>query len=405
MKINEQQQLFTKDRITTIVLVTICLSFQALSLNGVALFLPDIRRELGLSFTEGGALSAASLLTYAFIQVPAGYLADRIGSRKIFFIGALGLNIFSLIFGLTSSYWQGIGSQVMSGFFRAFLFVPSITILTSWFGPNRRATATALSSVGLFLSQLLVNSGGPPLANEFDWRFPFIVFSAGGILVSFIYIRFAKEPPISTSHHTVNIHEMLSLFNIRFMWICGGIQFVRYAIFQGISTWLPSLLIDEQGISLQITGIIMAVRALVISPSQLLGGYISDKIRNPTLIIGLSLVILLISTASIARVGNNIPVLIAVIMINAIFVQFYFGPLFALPVGRLGQHMSGTITGVSNFYANLGGFTAVYILGILKDISGTFASGFYFMAVLCIIGILLLIPLSRDKEKASPDNH
>ncbi len=392
--------LINKDRIITIILVTLCLSFQALSLNGVALFLPEIRRELGLSFTEGGALSAASLLTYAFIQVPAGYLADRIGSRKIFFIGALGLNIFSLIFGLISSYWQGIGSQAISGFFRAFMFVPSITLLTSWFSPNRRATATALSSIGLFLSQVLVNSGGPPLAEEFDWRFPFIVFSMGGIVASFIYIKFAKESPIAGSHHTVNLNEMIGLFKFKFMWLCGGIQFIRYATYQGIATWLPSLLIDEQGISLQITGIIMAIRALLISPSQLLGGYISDKIRNPTLIIGVSFVILLITTAMIVRI-DNMPILIAVIMLNAIFVQFYFGPLFALPVERLGQHMSGTITGISNFYANLGGFTAVYILGILKDTSGTFASGFYFLAALCIIGLILIVPLSHSTKISS----
>jgi sugar phosphate permease len=389
-----RERVFGKDRIVTIALVTLCLTFQALSLNGVALFLPDIRKELGLSFTEGGALSAVSLLTYAFIQIPAGYLADRIGSRKIFFIGALGLNIFSLAFGLISSYWQGIGIQVMSGFFRAFVFVPSISLLTAWFSPNRRATATALSSVGLFLSQVLVNSGGPLLANEFDWRIPFIAFSAGGIIFSFIYVKFARESPTANVHHKVNLHEILNLFSYRFMWVCGGIQFVRYAIFQGIATWLPSLLIDEQGISLQVTGMIMVIRALVTSPSQLLGGYISDKLHNPTLIIQLSLVILLVTTTMLVRI-NDIPLLIGMIMINAVFVQFYFGPLFAMPVDRLGQHMTGTITGVSNFYANLGGFTAVYILGILKDISGSFASGFYFMAGLCLIGLLLTVLLSK----------
>ena len=388
------QKVFRRDRIVTVVLVTLCLTFQALSLNGVALFLPDIRKELGLSFTEGGALSAVSLFTYAFIQIPAGYLADRIGSRKIFFIGALGLNIFSLAFGLISSYWQGIGTQVMSGFFRAFLFVPSITLLTAWFGPNRRATATALSSVGLFLSQVLVNSGGPPLAAEFDWRFPFMAFSAGGIIFSFIYVKFAKDSPTAHLHHKVDFREILNLFSYRFMWICGSLQFIRYAVFQGIATWLPSLLIGEQGISLQVTGLIMALRALGTSPSQLLGGYISDKLRNPTLIIQVSLVILLFTTIMLVRI-TNLSLLIVMIMINAVFVQFYFGPLFAMPVDRFGQHMTGTITGVSNFYANLGGFTAVYLLGMLKDISGTFASGFYFLAGLCLIGLLLTILLSK----------
>ena len=59
------------------------------------------------------------------------------------------------------------------------------------------------------------------------------------------------------------------------------------------------------------------------------------------------------------------------------FVQFYFGPIFALPLDRYGARMMGTLSGVGNFFANLGAFSFTYLLGALKNQTGHFGSGFY----------------------------
>jgi sugar phosphate permease len=64
---------------------------------------------------------------------------------------------------------------------------------------------------------------------------------------------------------------------------------------------------------------------------------------------------------------NNIPLLIAFIALNAVFIQMYFGPLFAIPVEALGAQKAGIMTGFGNMFANIGGLLATYILGALKD--------------------------------------
>jgi sugar phosphate permease len=395
----QQDRSFRRNRVITISLAALCLSFQALSIYGVALFLPEIRKDLGISFTEGGALSAALTIVYALMQVPAGYLVDRFGSRIIFFYGSLGNVILSLAFGLISSYWQGIASQAVSGVFRGLLFVSSTTLLTSWFSPSRRATAIGLSTMGVFAGQLLVNGLGPPLADIANWRLPFIVFSSMGALVSLFYLRFVKEFPRTGSTQKISLLEMSKVLRYRSIWFCCGIQYVRHALFVGIGFWLPSLLIEEKGIALQVAGIIMAFRALVLVPSNLMGGYVSDKLRNPVLVIGISLVILLITTAVMVRV-DNIALLLVIILVNAFFAQFYFGSLFVIPVEILGSRMAGTATGFTNLFANLGSFTFAYLLGVLKDASGSFESGFNTMAVMCIVGLVFTILLGRIKPKA-----
>src|SRR6266581_4720630 len=79
-----------RDAALTVTLVVFCQGFNMLSLGGIALFLPLIREDLHMSFAQAGMLSAAATFTYALGQIPGGYLADRFGPKRIFFIGILG---------------------------------------------------------------------------------------------------------------------------------------------------------------------------------------------------------------------------------------------------------------------------------------------------------------------------
>src|SRR5262249_30115443 len=60
----------------TVTLVVVCQGFNMLTVGGIALFLPLIREDLGMSFAQAGLLSALSTFTYALGQIPAGVLAD-----------------------------------------------------------------------------------------------------------------------------------------------------------------------------------------------------------------------------------------------------------------------------------------------------------------------------------------
>ena len=386
-------------RAVNISLVMLGQSFQALSLSGIALFLPVIRSDLDLSFTQGGTLSAARIFVYALMQIPAGYLADRYGLKRIFFIGVLGTTVLSLTFGLVSGYWQAFLNQAATGFFNALLFASALALLPGWFGAQRRATAMGLSLVGLFLGQVIVNAFGPLLAEHFTWRFPFIFFASIGILASFAYLWLGEESPHAESRQKLSTVNVFQLFRSRFMWLCGIIQYVRLGVVQGTSFWLPSLLIDEKGLSLHATGLMIAFWTLIIAPSNIIGGYLSDKLKKPTLIIGFSLFTLAITTAAFVKVDNVVP-LIILLFINAVFVQFYFGPLFAVPVEKYGARMIGTLSGVGNFFANVGAFTFTYLLGVLKDQTGSFELGFYAIAAACLLGLVSTVLLEKMRGDA-----
>lgn len=386
-----------RDAFINVSLVILCRSFQALGVGAVALLLPLIRRDLGISFTQGGALSAASTGVYALMQIPAGYLTDRFGGKRLFVIGVFGTTVLSLALGLVTEYWQAIAVQTLSGAFRAFLFAPGLALIAGWFPPEKRATAMGLSTVGGVSGNVILDIVGPLLVAMFEWRFIFITSSAIGIISALLFWRLGKEPPLTGRRHQMTVAEIRQLFRVRLMWVCGLIQYIRLGVTQGIAFWLPSLLVEEKGLSLQITGLIIAMRALLIAPANILGGYASDRLKNPTIVIALSLTVLMITSAMMAVV-NHIILLIALIAINAIFVQMYFGPLFALPVEILGTRAIGTTTGFGNLFANVGAFSCVYLLGVLKDATGSFLPGFLAIALACIIGLLLTAEVARIRR-------
>jgi len=388
----------TRSKAMNVILIMFCMSFQTIALAAIALFLPLIVEDLGFSFTQGGSLSAISILVYALMQIPAGFLADRYGLKGVFFIGVLGTTILCLAFGLISEYWQAFLNQALTGLFRSFIFASGVALLAGWFGPERRATAMGLSLVGLFCGPFFINILGPPLVDYFNWRSPFILFASLGILSAFLFLVLGEECTATGKVGRVGLKDVLRLFGHGFMWICGIIQFVRFGVMNGLAFWLPTFLIHERGFSLSVAGFIIALRSLVMAPSSVLGSYISDRIKKPTQVISVSLIVLAVTTSTLV-ITHSFPLLLTLIMINSIFVQLYFGPLFAIPIERYGGNMTATMTGFSNFFANLGGFAFSYLLGLLKDRTGHLEWGFHTISGACVMGLVFVIILGRMRRE------
>ncbi len=138
-------------------------------------------------------LSVAATATYALGQIPAGFLTDRFGPKRLFFFGVIGSTLFMLQFGFVTSYEHALVNQMLTGTFRSFLFAPGLLLLSSWFPPERRATAMGLYIAGNFSGNIVLSLIGPLMVASHTWRFPFIVFSLLGVVVAFVFLIFAKE--------------------------------------------------------------------------------------------------------------------------------------------------------------------------------------------------------------------
>lgn len=393
-----------RDGLTTVTLVVVCQTFHTLTFAGIALFLPLIREDLQMSFTQAGMLGVAATLSYALGQIPAGYLSDRFGPKRLFFIGLVGWSTLTLTLALMHSLWAAVANQLVAGAFRALLFAPGMAILSSWFPPERRATAMSLYTIGGFAGNIVLALTGPFLASRMGWRTTFICFSLLGIAAAFAYGALAKEKPRKQAAQRVGMLDAVHLFKHKVLWVCSAIQFIRLSAVASFNFWLPSLLLADRGLSLQAAGLVTAMSAVCAAPSNALGGYVSDRLKNPPFVIGGSLAILMCTSILLVLV-EPIPVFLIVVAVNAIFMQFYFAPLFLVPVEVLGQRTAGTVTGFSNLFANIGGLCSAYALGVVKDKAGSFAWGFVGIGMLCLIGVALSIVLARIRKGALAAQH
>ena len=384
---------------TTVSLVILCNCFNALAFGGIALFLPLIREDLQITFTQAGMLSVAATATYALGQIPAGFLTDRFGPKRLFFLGAFGSIAFMLSFAMVETYEHAVINQLLAGVFRSFLFAPGMTLLASWFPPECRATAMRLYIAGNFTGNIALSLVGPLMLQSNTWRFPVAVFSACGLCIALLFLFCAREKARRAPREPMRLRELVNLARYRIVWLASALQIIRMGPVVGISFWLPSFLVADRGLTIQAAGLVTALGAALSAPSNAIGGYVSDRLNNPPLVIGGALTILA-GTAFLLTQVQSLPLLIAVIAVNAIFAQFYFGPLFLVPVEVLGQRNSGLVTGFCNLFANLGSVAFAYALGVIKDRTGSFAWGFGAICASCLVGVMLAALLARMRRSA-----
>jgi MFS family permease len=127
----------------------------------VALFplLPIYAMQLGLSKAETGLLVAAYPMLMLVSSLPAGILADRVGSRRLLLAGSVLLVLASLGFGYAEETWQLWAARGLQGLTSGLTSVAGMALIATIATPDRRATIIGLATSLMGLSAL----AGPAL--------------------------------------------------------------------------------------------------------------------------------------------------------------------------------------------------------------------------------------------------
>lgn len=163
-------------------------------------------------------------------------------------------------------------------------------------------------------------------------------------------------------------------------------------------TWLPVYLEEVRGIARSDTGFVSSLVAWTSIPAALLYGYISDKIgkRRPVVLCLLPLaacsILLMLLTKSHA------------LMITALVCYGFFGKLatdpltIALVADNTPRNQLSTAFGIFNFVGMSSAIIAPYVTGLLRDITGSWNSGFYVAVGLLILGIVAVLCIKEKKQ-------
>jgi len=142
-----------------------------------------ISKEFGLDNILRGNLLAAFTLTYALTHFFIGIIIDRVRNLRIFFpVMVLGWSLSTLVMGFVDTYKHMLWLRYLLGFWEAVNFPVCLLIISRIFPAKERSLASGIFASGAFLATLTAPPFVIYFANNFNWRFSFIIAGAAGIL-------------------------------------------------------------------------------------------------------------------------------------------------------------------------------------------------------------------------------
>jgi sugar phosphate permease len=376
----------------------------------IAPVIPLIREDIGLSYTQIGWITAAFYGLYTITQLPAGYLGDRLGPRKVIALGGLLASLANLVFSQLKSFPLLVGFHALNGFGQGGGWSPSVKLLVNWFPKEKLGTTLGLytTCVSFFTMIAYVLSGY--LGQHFGWRLSIIV--PGAILLCYcpVYWMVIRDSP-----HTQRIPDpgtapskrsMKVDFSILIrhgqLWVTFLSFFCLLYIQFGGMIWYPTYLRGTFGIDIFKAGVLASVFPLMGLVARPLGGILSDRLfygrRKPVILIGMGAM-----TISLYLLSGAKELWWAVFLLASVgfcFQLFNF-LFFALPSVMLPLNLVSTGSGFLDMGGHLGSLLAMFLSGWFIDYFGSYRAVLTAFWVMGLMGFLAAL-LIREQGKSLP---
>ncbi|MBA7493241.1 putative sulfoacetate transporter SauU [subsurface metagenome] len=244
--------------------------------------LPFIRDDFALDYTRSGLVISAFGLAYGFGQLPAGWLADRIGRPVLITIAISGVALSGLLVGVSQTYIMMLIFLVLMGVVGGGYHPASPPLITASVEPKNQGRALGFHMIGGSASFFVVPFIVAAIAPAWGWRGVFIALGLPVIVFGMVlYVLLgrcvatkkagqritssdtATLPPSGRWHHLVSF-IILTTFNT--------------AVMFSVISFVPLFMVDHFGVSRETAAVFLALifsSGLWASP---LGGYLSDRL-------------------------------------------------------------------------------------------------------------------------------
>jgi MFS family permease len=361
----------------------------------ISVALPLISIDLRLGPETKGLVLSSFFWSYALMQIPIGWCADRWNLRWLY----AGLfAVWSLACGLTGfagSLLVLILLRVLLGVGESIYLPGGTKIVSMLFSSPERGFPSGLFDSG---TRLGLAVGAPLIAALImfcGWRnmfalvgFTAILWVAPWLLATPKHLQVARDAAVPRDSRPVRRIR----FNRNLLGICLGFFCFDYYWYLYV-TWLPDYLVTVRHLTLVRAGFYASLPYLIFGVCQPLGGWITDwfirwgwdetRTRKTMLTIAFLSGLLVIPAA---RAETALGAL--AFLMGGSLVGLAVGPLFAIIQCCAPPEEVGIWTGFENFAGNIGGVLAPFVTGYLIFRTGTYLPGFALAAGVLVAGLL-----------------
>jgi MFS family permease len=253
-----------------------------------------IRDEFKLDYTGWGRVSSAFALAYGFGQLPAGWLADRIGRRALITVGILGVAVAGMIVGFSNSLVMLVVFLVLMGLMGGG-YHPSASPLISMSVPvNQRGRALGFHLIGGSLAFFIAPVVGALIAEAWGWRWSYKILAIPSAILGIAFFillgRSQKAGTTPSGSGRSRFHEPPPpRGNWRRLIALLANSFIGFGMANSAMAFLTLYMVDRFGISKGTAGALQSLISLAGLWVGPLSGWLSDRIGRVPLILGSSL--------------------------------------------------------------------------------------------------------------------
>jgi MFS transporter, ACS family, tartrate transporter len=373
-------------------------------------------------FGFGGGIFFVS---YFLFEVPSNLLLERLGARmwiaRIMITWGFLAAGTAFVVGPKSFY----AMRLLLGAAEAGFFPGVILYLTYWFPREYRARIVGMFTVAIPVSSFL----GSPISAALlgvdgwlglrGWQWMFILEGAPAVLLGLFCFFMLSDKPSSARWlsgdqkvwlngrlQSENTGEkrvgQMSLGNVlwnKYVLVLSITLAGSTAVSSGLQIWQPQI-IKSYGLTNMQTGLLNSLPFALASIIMILWGRHSDRTGERVWHTALPLIVTAVSL-TVALVFNSLPALIVILCLAVIGIYAGKGPVWALSADWLSAGTAAAGLAQMNAISNLAGFGTTYVVGYIKQATGSYPLAILPLACLSAAGAVAVLVIARDQPSVS----
>ena len=330
-----------------------------------------IAADLGLSPSEKGLLVGVPLLGGALWRVPVGFLADQLGAKRVgvatIFASLLPL---ALAWRVASDLPGLFGVGLLLGIAGS-SFATALPLASRCYPARYQGTAMGIAAAGNS-GAVVANLVAPRLGEAVGWQGVFGLALIPALLAGLLFVALARDDTVP-QRVIEPLRVRASAFGEADLWWLCLLYSMTFGGYAGLASFLPIFFHDQYGIPAIAAGGLVAACAVAGSLARPIGGMLADRLGGVPV---LAAVDALVPAALLApsMAAPLAPTVVALVVAMACL-GLGNGAVFRLVPQRFAGRI-GVATGVIGAAGGVGGFLLPTLLGLQKELSGSYGPGF-----------------------------